>query len=125
MVDDFLSKAKFLEYLDGGNFDKCGTSDKGMNDVFDDLTGMTVKQSIRANANAVTTSQYFHLPEGLPVQIRTSGYAKFADTEIDPAIIGDPNAEDGALCTATGIITVYNGAVQLALVNEDSVKLQK
>ena len=120
-----MSKNKFLEYLDGGNFDKCGTSDKGMNDVFDEMTGMTVKQSIRANATAVTTSQYFHLPEGLAVQIRTSGFAKFADTEIDPAIIGDPSAQDGALCTATGIITVYNGAVQLALVNEDSVKTQQ
>ena len=120
-----MSKNKFLEYLDGGNFDKCGTSDKGMDDVFDEMTGMTVKQSIRANAAAVTTSQYFHLPEGLAVQIRTSGYAKFADTEIDPAIIGDPDAQDGALCTATGIITVYNGAVQLALVNEDSVKIQQ
>ena len=120
-----MSKNKFLEYLDAGCFDQCGTSDKGMNDVFDEKTGLTVKQSIRANASAVTTSQYFHLPQGLPVQIRTSGYAKFADTEIDPAIIGNPAAEDGALCSATGIITVYDGSVQLALVDENSVKLQK
>ena len=119
-----MSKNKFLEYLDAGCFDKCGTSDKGMNDVFDELSGLTVKESIRANASAVTTSQYFHLPQGLAVQIRTSGYAKFADTEIDPAIIGNPDAQDGALCTATGIITVYNGAVQLALVDGDSVKVQ-
>ena len=89
-----------------------------------ELTGTTVKQSIRANASAVTTSQYFHLPDGLPVQIRTSGYAKFADSEIDPAILGDPDAKDGALCAATGIVTVYNGAVQLALVDGDSVKVQ-
>lgn len=120
-----MSKNKFLEYLDAGCFDRCGTSEKGMDDVFDELTGLTVKESIRANASAVTTSHYFHLPEGLPVQIRTSGYAKFADTEIDPAIIGDPKAEDGALCSATGIITVYNGAAQLALVDEDSVKVQQ
>ena len=119
-----MSKNKFLEYLDAGCFDKCGTSDKGMDDVFDELSGLTVKESIRANASAVTTSQYFHLPQGLPVQIRTSGYAKFADTEIDPAILGNPDAQDGALCTATGIVTVYNGAVQLALVDGDSVKVQ-
>ena len=119
-----MSKNKFLEYLDAGCFDKCGTSDKGMNDVFDELSGLTVKESIRANASAVTTSQYFHLPKGLPVQIRTSGFAKFADTEIDPAILGNPDAQDGALCTATGIVTVYNGAVQLALVDGDSVKVQ-
>ena len=120
-----MSKNKFLEYLDAGCFDSCGTSDKGMNDVFDEQVGLTVKQSLRANATAVTTSQYFHLPDGLPVQIRTSGYAKFADTEIDPAILGNPDAEDGAKCSATGIITVYNGAVQLALVDENSVKIQK
>ena len=119
-----MSKNKFLEYLDAGCFDKCGTSDKGMDDVFDELSGLTVKESIRANASAVTTSQYFHLPKGLPVQIRTSGFAKFADTEIDPAILGNPDAQDGALCTATGIVTVYNGAVQLALVDGDSVKVQ-
>ena len=120
-----MSKNKFLEYLDAGCFDRCGTSDKGMDDVFDEITGYTVKESIRANASAVTTSHYFHMPQGLPVQIRTSGYAKFADTEIDPAIIGDPNAQDGALISATGIITVYNGAAQLALVDENSVKIQK
>ena len=119
-----MSKNKFLEYLDAGCFDRCGTSDKGMDDVFDELTGYTVKESIRANASAVTTSHYFHLPQGLPVQIRTSGFAKFADTEIDPDVIGDPNGQDGAPITATGIVTVYNGAVQLALVDENSVKIQ-
>lgn len=119
-----MSKNKFLEYLDAGCFDNCGTSDKAMYDVFDEQSGLTVKQSIRANATAVTTSQYFHLPQGLPVQIRTSGFAKFADTEIDPAILGNPEERDGALCSATGIVTVYNGAVQLALVDENSVKVQ-
>ena len=120
-----MSKNKFLEYLDAGCFDNCSTSDKAMDDIFDEMTGLTVKQSIRANAAAVTTSHYFHLPQGLPVQIRTSGYAKFADTEIDPAILGNPDERDGAPCTATGIVTVYNGAVQLALVDENSVKLQQ
>ena len=120
-----MSKNKFLQYLDAGCFDRCGTSEKGMDDVFDDLTGLTVKESIRANASAVTTSHYFHLPGETPVQIRTSGFAKFADTEIDPAILGTPNVKDGALCSATGIITVYNGAAQLALVDENSVKIQK
>ena len=121
-----MSKNKFLEYLDAGAFDQCSTSDKGMNDIFDEKTGLTVKQTIRENATAITTSHYFHLPDGFPVQIRTSGFAKFADTEIDPAIIGDPQGkDDGALISATGILTVYNGAAQLALVDENSVKIQK
>jgi hypothetical protein len=121
-----MSKNKFLEYLDGGAFDRCSTSEKGMDDVFDEMTGLTVKQTIRENATAITTSHYFHLPDGFPVQIRTSGFAKFADTEIDPSILGDPKEkEDGALISATGIITVYNGAAQLALVDENSVKILK
>lgn len=121
-----MSKAKFLEYLDGGNFDECKTNGNlGMNDAFtafDKENTKTVKEMLRANAVAVTTSQYFHIGE-TPVQIRTSGYAKFADTEIDPAIIGDPNASNDADCapiSVTGILTIYNGAAQLTLVDEPS-----
>ena len=121
-----MSKNKFLEYLDGGHFDRCTSSDKSMDDIFDEKTGLTVKQTIRENATAITTSHYFHMPHGQAVQIRTSGFAKFADTEIDPRILGDPKGtDDGALCSATGILTVYNGAAQLALVDENSVKIQK
>ena len=121
-----MSKNKFLEYLDAGCFDRCTSSDKSMGDIFDEMTGLTVKQTIRENATALTTSHYFHMPKGQAVQIRTSGFAKFADTEIDPAILGDPKGtDDGALCSATGILTVYNGAAQLALVDENSVKIQK
>ena len=120
-----MTKNKFLEYLDGGNFDECSTNGgKGMNDVFDPDTGLTVKQTLRNNAVAVTTSQYFHLGE-TAVQIRTSGYAKFADTEIDPAIIGDPNGQDGALIDVTGILTIYNGAAQFTLVDDPSVSVVK
>ena len=121
-----MSKNKFLEYLDAGCFDHCTSSDKSMDDIFDEKTGLTVKQTIRENATAITTSHYFHMPQGQAVQIRTSGFAKFADTEIDPDILGDPKGkDDGALCSATGILTVYNGAAQLALVDENSVKIQK
>ena len=120
-----MTKNKFLEYLDGGNFDECSTNGgKGMNDIFDQDTGLTVKQTLRNNAVAVTTSQYFHLGE-TAVQIRTSGYAKFADTEIDPAIIGDPNGKDGALIDVTGILTIYNGAAQFTLVDDPSVSVVK
>lgn len=120
-----MTKNKFLEYLDGGCFDECSTNgDKGMNDIFDPDTGLTVKQTLRNNAVAVTTSQYFHLGE-TPVQIRTSGYAKFADTEIDPEILGNPNEKDGALIDVTGILTIYNGAAQFTLVDDPSISVVK
>ena len=124
-----MSKAKFLEYLDGGNFDECQTNGKlGMNDAFtafDKDNTKTVKEMLRENAVAVTTSHYFHIGE-TPVQIRTSGYAKFSDVEIVPAIIGDPNASDDADCapvTVTGILTIYNGAAQLTLVDNPTVSV--
>lgn len=120
-----MTKNKFLVYLDGGHFDECSTNGgKGMNDVFDADTGLTVKETLRNNAVAVTTSQYFHLGE-TAVQIRTSGYAKFADTEIDPAIIGNPDGQDGALIDVTGILTIYNGAAQFTLVDDPSVSVVK
>ena len=40
-------------------------------------------------------------------------------------LVGPRGKDDGALCSATGILTVYNGAAQLALVDENSVKIQK
>ena len=120
-----MSKSKFLEYLDGGCFDSCYTNgNKYMDDIFDPDTGLTVKQTLRNNAVAVTTSHYFHLGS-TAVQIRTSGYARFCDTRIDPAIIGDPNAKDGALIDVTGILTIYNGAAQFTLVDDPSVSVVK
>ena len=124
-----MSKNKFLEYLDGGHFDACKTNGGlGMNDAFtafDKDNKKTVKEMLRENAVAVTTSQYFHLGD-TPVQIRTSGYAKFADTEIDASIIGNPaasNANDCKAVTVTGILTIYNGSAQLTLVDNPSVSV--
>ena len=120
-----MSKNKFLEYLDGGNFDRCTTNGaKGMNDIFDDNTGLTVKETLRANAVAVTTSQYFHIGS-TGVQIRSSGYSRFCDTEIDPDILGTPNAKDGALVDVTGILTIYNGDAQFTLVEDPSISVIK
>ena len=95
-----------------------------MNDIFDPDTGLTVKETLRANAVAVTTSQYFHLGN-TAVQIRTSGFSRFCDTEIDPDILGTPDGRDGALIDVTGILTIYNGAAQFTLVDDPSVSVIK
>ena len=66
-------------------------------------------------------SQYFNMPKSkgnLPIQIRSSGYAKFADTPIDQKIL------DGAKVNVTGILTNYNGAAQFTLIDLDGVKIQ-
>ena len=68
-------------------------------------------------------SQYFSLGS-VPVQIRTSGYAKFADAEIDPEIIGDPDSStaDGVPVDVTGILSIYSGAAQFTLLDLDGVQ---
>ncbi len=54
-------------------------------------------------------SQYFYSSDKVDLQVRTSGYARFADYEIDPEIIA------GATVNLTGILTYYNGNNQFLL----------
>ena len=112
-----MSKSKLLEYIAAGNFD--GVTTQGGSKVEGELLDALV-----ANASPVTMSQYFSLGD-TPVQIRTSGYSKFADSEIPAAVIGDPSASaaDGAAIEVTGILTIYNGAAQFTLIDLDDVRI--
>ena len=65
-----------------------------------------------ATANYV--SHYFKVGS-TDVQVRTSGYAKFADVELDPALRDGSKTAD-----ITGILTIYSGAAQFTLVDEPS-----
>ncbi len=67
-----------------------------------------------ATANYI--SHYFKVGK-TDVQVRTSGYAKFADKVIDQAIL------DGAPVSITGIITLYSGAAQFTLVDDPSISV--
>ena len=112
-----MSKSKLLEYIAAGNFD--GVTTQGGSKVEGELLDALV-----ANASPVTMSQYFSLGD-TPVQIRTSGYSKFADSEIPAAVIGDPSASaaDGAAIEVTGLLTIYNGAAQFTLIDLDGVRV--
>ena len=111
-----MTKAKLLENIDAGKF--AGVRTQGGRPVEGELL-----QILRENASPVTMSQYFSLGS-VPVQIRTSGYAKFADAEIDPEVIGDPDASsaDGVPVDVTGILSIYNGAAQFTLLDLDGVQ---
>ena len=51
------------------------------------------------------------------VQVRTSGYARFADTKLPQEVL------DGkATVTFTGILTDYKGAAQFTLIDLSGVK---
>ena len=101
------SEQKWKEYLNAGNFDNVSAA------------GTTVGQ-LRANdgigSMAYSVSQYFKMG-GTDVQVRTSGYARFADTEIPEEVL------DGtATVSFTGILTEYKGAAQFTLIDLDGVK---
>ena len=111
-----MSRNKFIEYLNAGNFDNAKTGDGRA------LTE-SIKQQLRDNASAITMSHYFSIGT-TPVQIRTSGYARFASTEIDAAIRGADGAStsDGEAIDVTGILTLYDGAAQFTLIDLDGVQ---
>ena len=100
------SESKWKEYLNAGNFDKveAGGSTVGQ-----------VRQTRGIGSMAYSVSQYFKMG-GTDVQVRTSGYARFADTEIPQEVL------DGtATVTFTGILTDYKGAAQFTLIDLDGV----
>lgn len=98
-----MTKAKVQALITAGNFDEVIPSD--MRDTYFE------------NASPVTMSQYFSLA-GVNVQVRTSGYAKFADSEIPAAVI------EGAPVDLTGLMTIYNSEAQFTLIDLDGVSVQ-
>lgn len=67
-------------------------------------------------ATAYSVSQYFKKGK-TDLQVRTSGYAKFADYKIDSRILG------GATVNFEGILTYYNGNYQFVLIDLDGVQI--
>lgn len=109
-----MSKSKFLEYLNSGVWDKAHVG--GGQDDFGKLSEPAIKAQLLNNANAYSVSQYFSGAGGT-VQIRTSGYSKFADLEIDPDVLSGKKT-----ITVTGILTMYQGGIQLILSDQDAIK---
>ena len=52
------------------------------------------------------------------IQIRTSGYAKFSDVELDEGVLNGTKLID-----ITGILTNYRGSAQFTLIDLDGVKV--
>lgn len=105
-----MSKQGFLNYLNSGAFDEGKTN-----------TGRKVtdlKKELTKNASAYTISQYFKMGSK-DVQIRTSGYSKFADTQIDQKILG------GSKINVKGILTTYKGQAQFTLIDLNGVEIVK
>ena len=54
------------------------------------------------------------------VQVRSSGYAKFADTQIDESILSGASKVN-----LTGILTSYKGEAQFTLIDLTGVEIVK
>jgi hypothetical protein len=65
---------------------------------------------------AYSVSQYFQMGS-TDVQVRSSGYARFADTEIPKDVLNGTES-----VTFTGILTEYKGAAQFTLIDLEGVK---
>ncbi len=128
------SKAKYVEYLESGVWDAATVgsgntkygSIKGKPsdylqegktlDSFGADADLTYKEIMIKYANGNYISHYFQLGS-TDIQVRTSGYSRFADTRMDSRI------QNGALVDITGILTIYNGSAQFSLVDDPSVSV--
>ena len=127
------TKAGFIGYLNEGVWDAAqvgsgatrygtimGTPNQYLSDdvakKFGSDAFLTYKEIIIKYATANYISHYFKLGS-TDVQVRTSGYAKFADKVIDEDILA------GAPVDITGIITLYSGAAQFTLVDDPSISV--
>ncbi len=106
-----MSKQGFINYLGNGDFDEAW-----LNDYSKQVSDEELKATLIKNASAYSVSQYFKMGSK-DVQVRTSGYAKFADSQIDAKILS------GAKVNMKGIVTIYNSSAQFTLIDLDGVEI--
>ncbi|MBR4810081.1 MAG: OB-fold nucleic acid binding domain-containing protein [Bacteroidales bacterium] len=130
-----LSKAQYIAHVQAGDWDdaQVGSGNTrygaiterpvdlikavGTLDLFGPDATLTYKEIMVKYATANYVSHYFTLG-GTDVQVRTSGYSKFADVQLDDNIFY------GHTCDITGILSIYSGAAQFSLVDEPSVSVK-
>lgn len=116
-----MSKVKMTEYLCSGLWDeyKVGSGSNYTGQTLGDLKGEPDDDGNFSypgvEKNAYSVSQYFTMGS-TTIQIRTSGYGKFADAGIPESVLkGD------ATIDVTGILTLYEGSIQFTLNSLDDV----
>jgi hypothetical protein len=105
-----MSKNKMQAYLDSGIWDEAKTADGAK-------TVAELRKENAIEATGTYVSQYFKMGSK-EIQIRTSGYAKFSDVELDEGVLNGTKLID-----ITGILTNYRGSAQFTLIDLDGVKV--
>ena len=128
-----MSKEKMTEYLYSGIWDECKVGSG--NTYAEDEEGKTLTVGSYRGENglydasingfngiertAYSVSQYFKLGS-TDIQIRTSGFCKFCDVEIDPDVLSGKATID-----VTGVLTLYQGSFQLVVNNIDDITVNR
>lgn len=68
-----------------------------------------VRYCLATNANGYSVSQYFKMGN-TDIQLRTSGFAKFADQKIPQEVLNGSKS-----VSITGVLTMYQGSIQLVI----------
>ena len=128
-----MSKEKMTEYLYSGIWDECKVGSG--NTYAEDEEGNTLTVGSYRGENglydasingfngiertAYSVSQYFKLGS-TDIQIRTSGFCKFCDVEIDADVLSGRATID-----VTGVLTLYQGSFQLVVNNIDDITVNR
>lgn len=128
-----MSKEKMTEYLYSGIWDECKVgsgstyaedeegntltvgSYRGENGLYD----ASINGFNGIERTAYSVSQYFKLGS-TDIQIRTSGFCKFCDVEINPDVLSGKATID-----VTGVLTLYQGSFQLVVNNIDDITVNR
>ena len=128
-----MSKEKMTEYLYSGIWDDCKVGSGNTNAEDEEGNTLTVGSYRGENGlydasingfngierTAYSVSQYFKLGS-TDIQIRTSGFCKFCDVEIDPDVLSGKATID-----VTGVLTLYQGSFQLVVNNIDDITVNR
>ena len=106
-----MSESCFKQHVDNGDFDSAVMND-----------GVTVgERKHLIKPQPYTMNQYFEMP-GLSnnrkyLQVRSSGYARWADTKIPEAVLAGTET-----VTFTGVLTKFEAEMQFTLIDLSGVK---
>ena len=128
-----MSKEKMTEYLYSGIWDECKVGNRKTYAEDEEGNTLTVGSYRGENGlydasingfngierTAYSVSQYFKLGS-TDIQIRTSGFCKFCDVEIDPDVLSGKATID-----VTGVLTLYQGSFQLVVNNIDDITVNR
>ena len=111
-----MSESKMKEYLLSGLWDECYVG-SGSDYLLDDKGNKVSVGALKGNGTypaiekaAYSVSQYFNTSGGTEIQIRTSGYCKFADYEIPNEVLDGVRNID-----ITGVLSIYQGSFQFTV----------